>query len=149
MSFGFGAGVYCKSPRVGNYYPLGKYASAFQAEIYAINACLGENLKMEIENSRMVILSDSQVAIKALSTNSISSELVKECLSNLNALTKHNQVVIGWVPGRKGVPGNEAADKLAREGSTTPPLGPEPAVGISSSLPKGAVHRWMYKRHCE
>ena len=73
-----------------------------------------------VKNTRLVILSDSQVAIKALSTNSISSELVKECLSNLNALTKHNQVVIGWVPGHKVVPGNEAANKLAREGSTTP-----------------------------
>ena len=104
---------------------------------------------MGITNFRMVILSDSQAAIKALCTNLISSEVVKECLSNLNALTKHNQVVIGWVPGHKGVPGNEATDKLAREGSTTPLQGPEPAVGISSSLSKGAVNRWIYRRHCE
>ena len=104
---------------------------------------------MGINNSRMGILSDSQAAIKALSTNLISSELAKEFLGNLNALTKHNPVVIGWVPGHKGVPGNEAADKFAREGSITPLQGPEPAVGISSSLLKGAVNRWMYRRHCD
>ena len=87
-------------------------------------------------------LSDIQAAVKALGTNS-----VKECLSNLNALSNHKQVVMGWVPVHKGVPGHEAANELTRERHTF--LGPEPAVGISSSQVKGEVHKRLYKRHCD
>ena len=149
MSSGSGAGVYFKSPRVGIYYPLEINTSVSQAEIYAINACLGENVRMGVKNARIVMLSDSQAVIKVLSTKSISSALVKECLSNLNALIKYNTVVIGWVPGHKGVPRNEAGDKLARKGSTAPLPDPGTAIGIPSSLAKGAVHKWRCKIPCD
>ena len=87
-------------------------ASHFQTGIFAINAWLGESIRLGVKNAQSVILSDSQAAIEALGTHSVSSALVKERLCNLNALTKHNQVVIAWVTGHKGVPGNEVADKL-------------------------------------
>jgi hypothetical protein len=34
------------------------------------------------------------------------------------------------VPGHCGILGNEVADKLARQASAMPLLGPEPALGI-------------------
>jgi hypothetical protein len=38
-----------------------------------------------------------------------------------------------------GIDGNEIADQLAREGSSHPLIGPEPALGISPKVPRGII----------
>jgi ribonuclease HI len=45
-----------------------------------------------------------------------------------------NQVQLVWVPGHKGIPGNEKADFLVRKKSMALMQGPEPAVGISHRI---------------
>jgi hypothetical protein len=48
--------------------PLGKFATVFQTEIYAILQCACENIRKAHRNKRIGIISDSQVALKALSS---------------------------------------------------------------------------------
>jgi ribonuclease HI len=60
----------------------------------------------------------------------VTSGLVAECLDALSALASLNEVTLNWVPGPRGILGNEEADKLARQASAMPLLGPEPALGI-------------------
>jgi hypothetical protein len=43
-------------------------------------------------------------------------------------LAESNIVRLIWVPGHHDKHGNEIADELAREGSTTDLVGPEPAL---------------------
>ena len=51
-------------------------------------------------------------------------------------------VVLSWVPGHSGIPGNEKADELARAGSRMNPVGPEPFIPFSPSLLKAVVREW-------
>ncbi|XP_036339813.1 uncharacterized protein LOC118749151 [Rhagoletis pomonella] len=63
---GIGAGVY--GPRLQLSVPMGAYPSIFQAEVYAISLCAEINLRRNYRNERILILSDSQAALKANSS---------------------------------------------------------------------------------
>jgi len=49
--------------------------------------------------------------------------------------------------GYRGISGNEEADKLARQASTTPLLGPEPALGIPKCSVRGAIKNRTEVQH--
>jgi len=110
--------------------------------IYAILQCAYENIRRAYKNKRILIFSDSQAALKALGGPKVTSGLVAECLDALSALASLNRVTLAWVPRHRGISGNEEADKLARQASAMPLLGPEPALGIPKCLVREVIKNW-------
>ncbi|KAJ8916814.1 hypothetical protein NQ315_005821 [Exocentrus adspersus] len=143
---GTGAGVRGVRPRVQLSFPLGKHASVFQAEMFAILACVSENLKRGYSNQHIQICTDSQAALHALKSPRITSQVVLECTNSLAELGQRNKVRLVWVPGHCGVTGNEEADALARKGSSDTFTGPEPAVGLPYSYPQGSIDNWTREK---
>jgi hypothetical protein len=126
---------------------LGKYITVFQTEIYAILKCACEDITSAYRNKWILIFSDSQAALRALSGLKVTSELVVECLNTLSELAGLNEVTLVWVPGHCGICGNEEADKLARQMSAMQLTGPEPALGIPKCLAREAIRTWIINQH--
>jgi len=133
------SGIFHLRPNRSFSFPLGKFVTVFHNEIYAIIQCACENLKWAYKNKRILIFSDSQVAVKVLSSPKVTSGLVAECLDALSALASLNEVTLACVPGHYGIPLNEEANKLARQASAMLLLGPEPALGIPKCLAREAI----------
>jgi ribonuclease HI len=136
---GTGSGIYDVRPNRSFSFPLGKFAMVFQTEIYAILQCACENMRRAYKHKRIVIFSDSQAALRALSSPKVTSGLVAEFLDALFALASLNEVSLVWVPVQCGIPGNEEADKLARQASAMLLLCPELALGIPRHSAREAI----------
>jgi hypothetical protein len=119
----------------------------FQTEIYAILQCANKNIRRAYKNKWILIFSNSQAALKALSGPKVISRLVEECQEALSALATINEVTLVWVPGHHGILGNEMADKLVRQASVMPLLGPEPALGLPKCLAREAIKSWTEYQH--
>jgi ribonuclease HI len=72
-----GAGVYGQSVNRRLSIPLGKHATVFQAEIYAILACVSEIETQDRPEKYVSICCDSQAALKALQAAKTTSPLVQ------------------------------------------------------------------------
>jgi ribonuclease HI len=92
-----------------------KYTMIFQAEIYAIRACVQENLRRGYLGNHIHILFDSQATLKELTCYHTRSQLAWECKQNLILLAKHNTITFVWVPGHQGIAGNEKSRCLGKE----------------------------------
>ena len=128
MENGTGLGVF--GPRVKHSEALGRNTSIFQAEVAAILRCACLNLSRGYRNKEIAILSDSQAALKALSSTTTQSKLVEETIAELETLAQTNKVSLLWVPGHTRISGNEEADTLAKAGSCNTMIGPEPCFGL-------------------
>jgi len=88
---GTGAGVYGQSINRRLSIPLGKHATVFQAEVYAILACAHEIEAQDRPEKYVSICSDSQVALKALQAAK-TSPLVHQCQQTLNDISARHAV---------------------------------------------------------
>jgi ribonuclease HI len=144
---GTGAGVYSRTFSASLSYALGKDTSVFQAEVYAILQCAREINRRAIENQLIHILSDSQAALGAISSQEVTSKLVWECLEELRTLADRNRVKLIWVPGHQGIEGNEKADELAKRGSEIELPRPDAHLGVCKSTVRRYVKDWIWRKH--
>ena len=90
----------------------------FQAEVLAISEVANNLLLEKMHNQSIVVLVDSQAAIKALIKCTVASTTMFNCIRNLNQLGKQNHFSIAWIPGHAGEHGNEVEDYVAKSRST-------------------------------
>ena len=147
MRDGAGAGVYGQSVRQRLSFPLGRYATIFQVEIYAILACAYEIQSQNRPEKYVSICSDSLAALKALEAVRTTSPLVHQCQKVLNKISSRHAVGLFWVPGHAGIRGKEIADGVTRGGSAQRFLGPEPALGVSWQDLQKRLRRWLDNQH--
>jgi predicted transcriptional regulator len=74
--------------RRGHSFSLRLYTAVLQAEMYAVKACIMENIEKGHTGRNIYILSDSQAAIKALGSFQINSRLVWDCYQSLVKLAE-------------------------------------------------------------
>jgi ribonuclease HI len=147
MPSGMGSGVFGVRPNRSLGFSSGKFLTVFQTEIYAILQCAYENIRRAYRNKRILIFSDSQAALRALVGPKVTSDLVAECLNVLSGLAGRNELILAWVPGHCGIPGNEEANRIARQASCLPLQGPELALGIPRCSVREAFRAWTMKQH--
>jgi hypothetical protein len=75
------------------------------------------------------------------------SLLVHQCQKALNNVSDLHAVGLYWVPGHAGVRGDETANRLARCGSTSRFVRPEPAFGVSRQDLTNRIKRLLVNQH--
>ena len=144
-----GAGFFAEHPNNSPkqaFFHLGIYSTVFQAEFLAISEMAKNLLREKMHNQNIVVLVDCQAAIKALIKCTVTSITVLNCIRNLNQLGKQNHVSIAWIPGHAGVHGNEVAYYLAKPGSKSKILGPEPFITVPYASCVSTVKDWSTDR---
>lgn len=144
------AAAACVVPTVGEVRKcrLPTIASSQVAELAAIN--LAADFLSELQTVQTVnaaaILCDSRAALAALSHEAEGSPLVQRIARKLHAIQLCGcDLTIHWVPSHVGIPGNEAADRAAREAH-------DPSMAItnfvsSADVGKLLVARYTRERH--
>ena len=102
MRDGTGAVVYGQSVERRVSFSLGRYATVFQATIYAILACAYETQSQNSPEKYVSICSNSQAALNALRAIR-TSPLVHQCQKALNDISVRHAVGLFWVPGHAGI----------------------------------------------
>jgi len=140
---GSGAGVYSPQMKIEESYCLGGLATVPQTETFAVIMCCKKLLEFQVKNQKILVCSDSRATLGSLVATRINSELTADCKSALCELSSQNEVKLLWVPGHKGIEGNERADQLAKEGATSKFEGPEPVLGLAKSTANAAIRQWL------
>ncbi|XP_069968730.1 uncharacterized protein [Bactrocera oleae] len=90
-------------------------SSVFTAEAYAIKEAIQW---ITSSKGKYVICTDSLATVTAIRNTSNSSPLISEIRDKL--IDSRNKIKIMWIPGHCGIPGNELADKEAKNATLSP-----------------------------
>jgi hypothetical protein len=126
---------------------LQENTTVFQANIYAIWACVYE-IQNNVRSEKYIsICPESQAALKSPQAAKTMSPLVQQCQKVLDDISTYYSVGPFWVPGHSGICGNEIANELTKEGSVHHFAGPDPALKVSRQSMGRKIQCWLHKQH--
>ena len=148
-STGYGVVIFMNSATLmTENFTLDHHHTVFQCEAHALHRAsilLNDILSSpSLSEHRVIIYSDSQALIKALSNSYSISKTIINLHKSLNETASTHSIMIEWVPGHKDHYGNELADKLANIRMVKP----NPALSTNHpSIPhtffKNKVHNYI------
>ena len=147
-----GGGVFSEELNTRKSFRLPDHCSVYQAEVAAIQEALTIVKESQIGTDNINIFSDSQAAIKSLSSMTFNSKIAIDCRRSLDEMAEQFNINLIWVPGHTDVKGNCIADDLARKGTTVQILPDKERIGIplatcklniKNSFLKAANDRWV------
>ena len=95
--------------------------SILTAETYAVKLAIELIHSKRNVTQKLLICSDSLGAIQRLTDRTQQEELTRRVQGLIHEeLSSNREVVLMWVPSHVGIPGNEEADKVAKEVSSMP-----------------------------
>ena len=99
--------------------PLSSKASILSAELQAIS--WGLQTMAKLCNKSCTVYSDSKGALQSIMQYNPKNPLVQEIQAKINkAFSHNNKIIFCWIPSHCDIPGNECADKLAKQASKSP-----------------------------
>ena len=91
-------------------------------------------LENEVQNMVIDFYIDPQSAILAVKWYTVRFKSVTDCKRYRNKLGELNyEVILNWMPGHVGQPGNMIADHPAKRGTKLEDLGIEPRIPVSET----------------
>ena len=112
----------------------GKFSSNFKAEVEALKTAAEMLLMEENKEKQIAIFTDAKSAVSILKSNN-STELTDLRAALHGLCQKSKKVVIQWIPSHCSIPGNEEADRLAKEGGRLP----QPDIDITYNEAKRLI----------
>ena len=110
----------------------------FTAELYAIKMALDKILKSNLCDKNYTFFSDSQSALLALKSRTITSPILLDIKNMIEqARSRKLEVDFCWVAGHVNISGNEKADRAAKEaaGNVSPLIFTRPIPRPSKTRP--------------
>lgn len=144
---GTGSGTFSEDLNIKIATPLGAHNTVFQAECMGIITATNAIMARGVKNTSIRILSDSMAVLQALKSNTINSGLIYECHERLTEASQYNRLTLQWIKGHSGSRGNDAADELARRGSSQKVYGPEPIIPIPFGTVRSALKDLIKHEH--
>jgi ribonuclease HI len=121
---------------------MDSHSTVFSAKVMAILKCIELLWPRNFMRRRINICSDSRVALAALKKTTTESSLVWECIQMMGKVSELNKVILLWLPGHQGIPGNEEADRLANEGAIKIPPKQFTAIPFSVGKKNASSSSW-------
>ena len=125
----------------------GKYSSNYKAESEALRIAATELINnTELTHMKVVIFSDALSVLQALKDPK--NKDMNELATTLSALSCNTeQTTLQWIPSHCNIPGNEAADKLAKEGGKMVQDEPEVTFEEMKAIVKRTYKRQWLQQH--